>query len=721
MHRLLLRRGTFLVTFVGLTLLGVGVVSRYALLTVILEGIAAATIVVPAALGGLWLVPLLVRGASLKPHAGLMPLRWHLLLGAALGLGTLSLLVLLLGLIGLLQRPIWVAILFVCTVAGVARLRMLLRAVSASDRRREHATPPCTNDKWACMWLLACPFLVLVLLAASTAPGLIWQEEGLGYDVLEYHLQLPKEYVQAGRIEYAPHNVYSSFPANVEMLYLLAMIVLDDVYDAGVTANMIHLIFAVLAVFAAWVAGREWSPAAGVVCGVVMATAGWMVYLCGLAYVENGMLFFGMAATAILLGKSVTTFGAETGGAYFPPPPLSLPAGGDSWRSITSAGVMAGFACGCKYTALPLIAAPLAIATVLRSGCSVRRRIVEGLVFTAATLVTFAPWLIKNQMMTGNPVFPLANSVFKASPPGWGEEETERWDRSHGAPTLEWALPALRSVGVRIGVVWDNLLWDKYHRFGPAIFVIALCGLLRRRRDRIDAILLTVLFVQLIVWLLVTHLFARFAVVMLIPLALLCGRSEPQASACAKTHRELKLAARPARLRRGRIIVLLLVAGCVWNFVFAVRLCRQELPGDAPASIIYDGRIDGLEYFHVVNHELPQDAKILLVGDAKAFYFQRDVDYCVTFNRNPFFEAVLAADTVQDLLNWLHESGYTHVLVDWSEVRRLASTYGFSPAIDPARLAAMFDALADAGMSRIHTFPDRRTGGRHVELYAVPQ
>ena len=133
MHRLPLRRGTLLVTFVGLTLLGVGIVSRYALLTVILEGIAAATIVVPAALGGLWLVPLLVRGAYLKPHAGLMPLRWHLLLGAALGLGTLSLLVLLLGLMGVLQRPIWIAILFVSTVAGVVRLRMLLRAGSASD------------------------------------------------------------------------------------------------------------------------------------------------------------------------------------------------------------------------------------------------------------------------------------------------------------------------------------------------------------------------------------------------------------------------------------------------------------------------------------------------------------------------------------------------------------------------------------------------------------
>ena len=96
------------------------------------------------------------------------------------------------------------------------------------------------------LWLVAAPFVSLALLAASDAPGFIWQEEGFGYDVLEYHLQVPKEYLQEGRIQYLPHNVYANFPANVEMLYLLAMIVLDDVYDVGIVANMIHLMLAAL-------------------------------------------------------------------------------------------------------------------------------------------------------------------------------------------------------------------------------------------------------------------------------------------------------------------------------------------------------------------------------------------------------------------------------------------------------------------------------------------
>lgn len=688
---------TVAIIFLGLALLGVGASSRYALLTVLLDGVGAAIIMVPAMLAGLWLVPLLLRESPLAPRFDMMPLRWHLLLGTALGLGGISLLILMLGLIGFLQRPLWIAILFVLAVAGVVRLRILIRAGSAYDRpprARAWGSDPQVRW-WACLWLLACPFAVLALLAASTAPGLIRQEEGFGYDVLEYHLQLPKEYVQAGRIEYIPHNVYGNFPANVEMLYLLAMIVHDNISDVGVTANTIHLMFALLAVFAAWVAGREWSPGAGIVCAVILATGGWLTYLCGLAYVENGMLFFGMTATALLLRHVRLRADNEEGDE--PDDKPNATAG--PWRSVAAAGVVAGLACGCKYTALPLIAAPLAFATLLQSGCSIRRRIVEGFVFAAATFVTFAPWIIKNQVMTGNPVFPLVNSVFKASPPGWGEEETAGWDRGHSLRVEE------RTLSGRLGPAWDHILWDKYQRFGPAIFVVALGGLIRRRRDGVDRLLMIVLLAQVGTWMFGTHLFARFAVVLLIPLALLSGRA-------------LHGSDSPVRLWT---LIVALLAGSCWNFAHTARLHRREAPGDVPASLIYDGMLPGFEYFRAVNHDLPPDAKILLIGDAKPFYFQRDVDYCVTFNRNPFLVAVQAAKTPQDVLHWLAERGYSHVLVNWTEVRRLTSTYGLSPATDERKLKETFDRLSAAGMPPFREFRHPITGGRYVDLYEVPR
>ena len=69
---------------------------------------------------------------------------------------------------------------------------------------------------------LAMPFLGLSTLAATVPPGPLWQDEPAGYDVSEYHLQVPREWYQAGRITPLQHNVFSYMPMNVEVHDLLA-------------------------------------------------------------------------------------------------------------------------------------------------------------------------------------------------------------------------------------------------------------------------------------------------------------------------------------------------------------------------------------------------------------------------------------------------------------------------------------------------------------------
>ena len=667
------------VVFIIGTGIAVGVASPYALLTVILDGLKALVVLAGPVLAGLWLVP----GFRL----GSLPLRWHLLIGAALGIGATSLLILLLGLAGALQRPVWIVIQVTLVAAGLVRLQALLGAKRRNEKSNSRRVDE-TSGATGYLWFLAGPFLVLGLIAASNAPGFIWQEEGFGYDALEYHLEMPKEYLHAGSIEYAPHNVYANFPANIEMLYLLAMILLKEDVDVGTVANMIHLILAMLTVYGAWLAGREWSPRAGVVSAVVMASAGWLAYLCGLAYVENGMLFFTVTAIAVLLN------GAQA--SDDPPGAVGLsPRGVTPVRWIVLAGVITGLACGCKYSAVPLVALPLAVAVMLLPGRSVQRSVAKACVFTLAALLTFSPWLMKNRIMTGNPVFPHANGVFEASPQGWGPQESERWDRGHMlAPDEDTLLQ-------RLSIAWNRIPGDRYQRFGPLIILLPVGGLLFRKRDRVDLILLIMLLLQLGVWLLATHLYARFAVVMLVPLALLAGRAV--AGGIGRT--------------RVRAIAVALIVGSGWNLAFAVRHQRLESSGGAPASLVYDGMLAGYEYFKVINHELPEDAKILLVGDARAFYFQREVDYCVVFNKNPFVEAVRSAggNMDGDIVGWLRDQGYTHVLVNWNEVSRLSNTYGFAPEITPA----LFERLASHGLSMMHDFPHPTHDGRYTTLYAV--
>lgn len=656
-----------------LTLVSVGLVSPFALVSVLLDAVPAIVVLLPPVLFGAAVIPYL--------RLGKLPTAWRFLLGAALGLGTLSTLVFLGGLFGWLQRWVWVAIVVVEMVGGAMAIRARRPAADSEDEN--DGVPEKSNARHGIdpLWLIVLPFLLLGVLVTTNAPGFIWQEEGYGYDVLEYHLQVPKEYYQAGRISYLPHNVYGSFPSVVEMLYLLNMVLLEDDVDTGTSANLIHFSFALLTVYAAWVLGSLWSRRAGVVSGVAMATTGWLGYLSGLAYVENGMIFFGLAATAVLLRSSRHT------------PDEAAP--GESLRRrrgyIALAGLFAGFACGCKYTAIPMIAGPLLIATFLLPKQTIRHKFENGLIFALLALVSFSPWLIRNMALTGNPVFPLVNRVFDASPEGWGPEQTDRWERGHQPGESE------RTIVGRLQALWRHVPADGLQRFGPAILLLGLVGLLGRKRDRTDLILVVILSLQLVVWLFATHLYARFAVVFLIPLTLLAGRGVMDGG------------------RRANLLISVLCVGACWNFYFAAKLVGSEGALGGPGSSFYDGDQPGYEYFKLVNDELPGYAKILLVGEARAFYFRRPVSYNVVFNRNPFAQVVRTSRSERQILDWLADEGYTHVLVNWLEIQRLRTSYGFPAEIDEA----LFERLALAGLSPLRHYNLPGSNMRQVSVYAV--
>jgi len=675
---------------------------RHAFVTLLFDGVVALAIMAVICSGGVCLVSFL--------RLGPMPARWRILLGASLGLGVVAILMLALGECGVLNRTVWIGILAVSAVGGVARCLTPVRRVAparcvdpASSRGNHGLEARAT--RWRYLWLLTIPFAVSALLVAAQAPGYLWEEEGFGYDILEYHLQMPKEYLQAGRIAYAPHNVYANFPANVEMLYLLCMIVAGDPIYAAVWANCVHAMLAFLTVAAAWLAAREWSPRAGIVSGVVMGTTGWLVYLSGLAYVENGMLFFAtMSLAAMLRAGRPRARSTEECDTREQLQTHRRVAGATAFqlRWIALSGALCGLACGCKYTAIAMFAAPVAVACLLLPDTSHARRARAAAVFLVAALATFSPWLIKNTVMTGNPVFPLADSVFKASPPGWDDQTRAGWNAGHAASDDE------RSISARLQMLWRRVVLDDDprpgygdRRVGFLILGLGLVGLLARKRERTDLILVLILGLQLLVWLSMTHLFARFAVVLLPPLAMLGGRA----------------VLRPANRVISGLLILVLVAGVAWNFTHVRRMIGREVLTPGVAVGIYEGRQRIYEYFNVVNTQLPSDVRILMIGDAKAFYFRRSVDYCVVFNRNPFVDAIRAAKTDSEVIAWLVAQGYTHVLVNRLEIDRLRrSAYGFPAEVNPP----LFERLEACGLKRTHVFTLPYTQLRYIELYEVP-
>ncbi|MFO0973638.1 MAG: hypothetical protein U1A27_09395 [Phycisphaerae bacterium] len=404
------------------------------LLIVVTEGAVALFVVAAGVgLGQAWL-------RALRLHN--RPRRWQIALAAGFGLPTLSLLMLALGSAGLLSRALWIVLLTVGAAAGVVGVMRMPRP----------GAPPARRSRW--LWIGAVPFAALALAAATCPPGYLWPTEGNGYDALEYHLGLPHEWWSAGRVAPLPHNLYSYLPANAEMLYLLSFVVRGAPLAGLYAAQLLNVAWAGLAVAAAWLMAAELEPRAGPAAALLMASCPFVVYLCGVAYVECGLLATATLALACLV-RGVRT-----------EPATAL-------RWAIASGLLAGLACGFKLTAGPLLVLPLAVAWALQPGRRGRRLVLFGL----AAAATLAPWAIRNTATTGNPLFPLARGLFAERAGLWSDEAAARFAEGHRPD------PAMRSAAARGAAAWRNVVCGEL--FGRAAWLLAALGLLwHRRSDR---------------------------------------------------------------------------------------------------------------------------------------------------------------------------------------------------------------------------------------------
>ena len=100
------------------------------------------------------------------------------------------------------------------------------------------------------LWLLPAAALGLALTAAAMPPGTMWGGEPNGYDVLSYHLQVPREWRAAGVVWPLGHNVFSAMPMAAELLFMAA--------GGGIGAQLLNVLVAAGCVARnSWPAGAE--------------------------------------------------------------------------------------------------------------------------------------------------------------------------------------------------------------------------------------------------------------------------------------------------------------------------------------------------------------------------------------------------------------------------------------------------------------------------------
>lgn len=388
----------------------------------------------------------------------------------ALGLGLISLATLGLGLAGWLNRLTALALLAAGLVAGAVAIKPMIRSTRI-------VIPKLEPRHWA--WVILAVPAAIAIVGALVPPGILWGDEPHGYDVLEYHLQVPREWYELGRIVPLEHNVFSYFPFNVEMHYLLAMHVMGGPWEGMYVAQLMHVAF--MGVMVVALAGMA-SP----LVAILVASVPWIPMLSAVAYNEGGLLLY----STLAIGWTLRT---------------ELP------RHALLAGALAGLACGAKLTAVPmlLLAVPFALMITVRS----RDALKNGGLFLVAGMLSFSPWLIRNAFWSGNPVFPEAASVFGSA--HLSSIQVERWKRAHSPTQAQRAsLARAREFAAQVLADW---------RYGYLLLPLGVLALVLRGTPRAEflAILLVVL---LALWLGLTHLQGRFFVLSIPIAAILVAR-----------------------------------------------------------------------------------------------------------------------------------------------------------------------------------------------------
>ncbi|MDB5353053.1 MAG: hypothetical protein JWN86_4300, partial [Planctomycetota bacterium] len=593
--------------------------------------VLAALLIVAAGLG---LGDLILRGLRVRSS-----LSWPEKISLTFGIGMigLSLGTLILGRCGLLHP--WI-------VRGV-----LLVLAGNAGRFASGTAPRQTEGRAGAVGLvlITAPFLILMALAAMLPT--------IDFDAMEYHLQGPKEYYLRGKIAFLPHNVYTSMPFGVEMLHLLGMLVLGDWWRGALVGQLLIMIHAPMAAaMVGMAASRLASPRAGWFAAVIYLTTPWIFRLAALPYVEGPMLYY---HAALIWGCTVALH-----------PSLVR-----HWAIL---GLLAGGAMSCKYPALISAVIPFGLMAM----CTRSPKAVLG--FALGVSVAIGPWLAKNIVDTGNPVYPLANKVFGGKP--WSAARETKWQNVHGPRPPSWAALNDGLLDIAGRSDWQSAL---FIALGPLAF-------LRRESRKTAWILLSYVTYIFATWFLFTHRLDRFWLPVLPPLAILAGQG--------------------ADWRRDRawsiVLGLVTTVAIVTNFVYASTALtafnewtnslvslRTSVPKMLNKSL---ARLDT---------ELPPGARPLLVGQAAVFHMNHEVVYNTVFD-DEILETFARDRSAEDVRVSLIARGITHVYVEWPEIarHRKPGGYGYTDFIQPQ----VFARLVRAGVLEPMEPP-----GPDRELYRV--
>ena len=513
-------------------------------------------------------------------------------------------------------------------------------------------------------WLVLIPFFLIVARFA------IWPT--VFYDDLVYHLGVPRQALLTGTWPAMQGMHYSFMPAGWDAAYVLPLAL-----GGGSGPQLMNLV--TLALFA-WAACR----------------------LCLL----GGSAAAAIAATTLLVVAPMTgALGAFAGNDLFVALALCvalerlLASRGE--RPIV-VGLLAGAAWAAKYSALPACAA-IALAAAISRKAGWGRRFATASLVGGVTVLTAAAWTARSWIMTGNPIYPAFYGTLGGR--FWSAESAASvaGQVSHGGvgdrgpAAFVQALPDLLFHSDTLG---------NPSGINSIFLVLALVGFLRWRRVRHAPVLLVVAVITYIGWCM-TSLNLRYALFLLVVLA-------PFATATIQIalNRCGRLSSVPIRRMVLPAALVLAVAGP------SVELVRRHLKqyaaeamfGGTPRADMHVTRLNLAAAARAMVDDLPDDARILLVGEGRIGLLPRPALASSAYDTSDLARLTREVDSVDELNGRLKD--FSHVVVNFRELERFRKDYGYSDRFRP-RDWELFQGWLAGGLETVGEFGN-------VVVYRIP-
>lgn len=528
-----------------------------------------------------------------------------------LGLAGTILFLFIVGILGLLYKPIILVFLLIFAFIGYLNFRQIKFRLE--------------RKSFLELFLLFILFLfVFFNFIASLIPETF-------YDSLVYHLGVPLQWLQNHRIFSISSIHMSYYPFNIQLLYGIGILLKDEILS-----SLIHFSLGILLVS--------------------------IIYAFCKKYFKGGIALFASTIfyTVPLVGMVTSKTAIEVGlGVYEFLAVFSF----INWASENKkewfylSGIFSGIALGGKYIS-GFCTVSLIFAIFLKCLFFDREKFWQGLkkviIFGLVSFSVASPWYIRNIATTGNPIYPfLSGKVGFLQPRAWSFSDPPFYPLSLKSMLL---LP------------WKSTMGRLQESFSGPIFLLLLpLFFIFKNVSKPVKLLWSYFIPYLLLWVIVGKGYLRYFIPALPILSIVASYYLFEVKENLFLRKGLVFVSCVIFLTNLEFLLSMQkVNRDPWGVALGFQTKEDYLKTQRPSyPCPYYGTINW------ANRNLPKEAKILFIGECRGYYSKRKFVCGAAADFAPLIEYIKETENAEALYSRLNEEGITHFLINLKEAIRL--------------------------------------------------